>query len=439
MFTVLSSCDKDLNVSLDQTEDNLELTAIDSMSIYVSTAQLSHLPSTESGVLLIGKNSSESTGSIKSSSYFRLTLENYSNNLPNEAKYDSLNLIIKPNKQKYFYGDTTQNQKISVHRLLEPLVSKNLSSNIGNYNIPIYVQGASIFTDQQFDYEEMPLGEITFRPTISSLDSLNIKLDNQLGEDLFDLIKNNDFRVANTESFQEYLKGMVIRPDEENTCIIGFNDTLELQINYSYIGSDGFRKSESKNIVMGSKAFQYNNIEYDRTGSTFEGLNTSTKELKSELTNGDVLIQGGSGTVAKIQIPSLNDFMHIEDITINKVELVIETKADIHGMYPPPSSLMLFIADKNNNPVSFVPVPFGAANQIQYSYFIPGNTTGKNGAYKFDLINYIKNINEPTNAGNSLMLSVGLPDLFSNVNSMLIAKENNKPKIKLNIVYTKFQ
>ena len=244
--------------------------------------------------------------------------------------------------------------------------------------------------------------------------------------------------MADTESFQEYLKGFVIRPDHDNTTVIGFRDSVEIRINYSYTGSDGFKTSESKKIVTGDRNYQYNNIDYDRSNTDFEDLGTSKKEIKSSETNGDTFIQSGTGVVTKIDIPSLHEFMHTPGVSVNKAELIVETKNKIDGSYPAPETLMLFIANNNNNPISFVTYPF-SGNEMQNALYIPGNSTGKDGRYEFDLIEYIKTVNEPQNAGKTLMLSAGINRLFNSTNTLLIAKENQIPKIKLNIVYTQFE
>lgn len=203
------------------------------------------------------------------------------------------------------------------------------------------------------------------------------------------------------------------------------------------MGSDGFPKNGSKVISAGSKAYQYNNIEYDRTGTAYASLNASNRELNSAMTNGEVVIQSGSGVVAKIAIPSLNQFMYEENIAVNKAELIVETTGVNYGFYPNPSSLMLLIANSNGVPISYVRAPFSTS--MQQASFIPGNDAGSNGRYVFNLIDYIKNVNSSAYNGTSLLLSTSSPSLFGTVNSTMIATENGKPKIKLNIVYTKFK
>lgn len=445
-FLVLSStliafvsCDKDLSVSLDQNDDKLGVTTIDSMSVYASTVQLDHLPTHATGKVIVGKAEVPNLGSISASSYFRMALENYNNDFPEDAKFDSINLVLKLDTPRYFFGDTTSYQKLSVHRVNEEIKRTDISEDIGNYEIPVYVQEASIFSDKKFGYDPQPLGEYSFNPKVHSLNKLSIRLDDPFGEELFDQIQTNDHRVSDTESFQDYIKGFVVRPDASNTTIIGFTDSVEMHINYSYVGSDGFKTTGAKKIVMGSRGFQYNQIDYDRSGTDFEDLNTNNKELKSSETNGDVFIQSGSGLVAKIDIPSLREFMHKPGIAVNKAELIIETENDPRDPFAAPEALMLFVANSNNNPVSFVPYPFGGSNNIQNAEFISGNTTGKNGRYEFDLIEYIKTINAPENAEKSLMISAGTNRLFNATNTLRIAKENQTPKIKLNIVYTQFE
>jgi len=128
-----------------------------------------------------------------------------------------------------------------------------------------------------------------------------------------------------------------------------------------------------------------------------------------------------------------------ENLSVNKAELVIETSTpSTNTMYPIPGSLMLFVADHDNIPISFISSPYGTG--IQQAGFIPGNQTGRNGTYTFNLINYLKSLKSTSSFDDkSLFLSVPSPGLFSTFNTTFIATENAKPKIKLNILYTKFR
>lgn len=426
-----------MSVSLDNSNGNLGVVVLDSMTINTSTYQLLHMPSAGTGAMLVGKSAQAESGSVTSSSYFRVQLQTLINDIPANAVYDSVNLVVRPSMNKYFYGDTTKTQTISVHRVTEDIIMKDITNSIDYYNTPIYVTGPTIFNNQKFNFDASPLGDKTFLPSVNSLDSISIKLDQAFGQEIYDMVKANDFNVTTNEAFQQYLKGLVLVPGNQNTAILGLNDTLQMNINYSYVGSDGFMKKGAKVITSSHKAFQYNNIEYDRTGTAYASINATDRELKSAATNGKVLIQAGAGLVAKINIPSLNDFMHEENLAINKVELIVETEGRNYGYYPAPNAMMLLVANSSGVPISYIRAPFSTT--IQQATFIPGNDSGVNGRYIFNLIDYTKNLNEAEYRGTSLLLSAASPALFGTVNNTIIATENGKPKIKLNIVYTKFK
>lgn len=431
------SCDKEMSVSLDNSNENMGIVVVDSMTINTSTFQLLDMPSAGTGTLLVGKSTQPKIGSLKSSSYFLVQLQTLTNDIPANAVFDSINLVLRPNRARYFYGDTTKTQSIAVHRVTEEIVLKDITNSIDNYNTPVYVSGPTIFNNQKFNFDATALGSQSFSPRIRSIDSISIKLNQSLGQEIYDMVRTNDINVTSNESFQKYLKGLVLVPGDQNTVVLGLSDTLKVNVNYSYFGADGFKKQGAKVITAGGKSYQYNNIEYDRTGTAYAALNATNREISSSATNGELLIQSGAGLVAKMTIPSLNDFMHEENLAVNKVELIVETTGNNYGFYPTSNALMLLIANSNGVPISYVRAPFSA--NIQQANFIPGNDSGVNGRYVFNLIDFIKNVNTPEFRGTSLLLSTASPALFGTANATMIATENGKPKIKLNIVYTKFK
>ena len=427
-----------MNVSLDNSNETLGVSMLDSMTVYTSNYQLNNLPSASNGTLLFGKINNPLTGSIKSTPYFRVNLLSVTNDIPADAVYDSLTIVIKPNKNKYHYGDTTRTQTLAVHRVTQDIVTKDIINSIDNYNTPVYVTSANIFTDQKFNYESQPLGQISFTPNLNQLKELNIRMNDEMGREIYNMIKENNWTVSSDESFRQYLKGFALVPGEENSLLWGLNDTVSVNINYSYPGADGFNKKDSKVIISVLNSLQYNHIEYDRSGTPFAALNSTTnRELKSTEADGNIVVQAGSGIVAKMSIPSLNEFMYEDNIAVNRAELIVEVEGNATGTNPVPPSMMLMLANANNVPFTYIRAPF--SQNVLQSSFIPGNDTGVKGKYVFNLIEYIKNINSSEYKNTSLLLSVTSPSLFNTANSAVIATENGKPKVKLNIVYTKFK
>lgn len=433
-----ASCNKDFGISLGNENEDLGVTLIDSLTVTTSTVQLEYLPTSNTGSILVGKVENSAIGATSVSSYFRVALELPNNQLPEDAVFDSVNLVLTPNATKYYLGDTTVQQTIHVHRVTETIELETISSMGGGSNVPVYVTAPAIFSDTEFAYEPRALGSLTFAPRINSIDTLNVRLDDTFGQDLFEQFVMGNATVSNNDNLQQYVKGLVLKPDASNTSLLSLNDTVSIDLNYSYMGSDGFSKKGKISLTTGSPGYQFNSFSYDRTGTKFAALNASNRELSSDDTEGEVFLQAGTGVVTKLEFPSLVQFLSEANMAVNKIELVIETNGLSYGAYPDPNALMLLIANKHTGvPLSFVTNPYSTA--IQTARLAAGNEFGRKSTYTFNLIDYIKTVGNVANAETCLYLAVSSPDVFGRANFATIAQENNKPKVKLNIVYTKFK
>lgn len=441
-FTLIigAACDKDMSVMLDNSAtSNVGVTLVDSFTVQTSTVQLTDIPTASTGTLLVGKAVIPPGGAIQSTAYFRVGFSSLINDIPEAATFDSLSLIIRPSHNAYSVGDTTELQKINVHELTQALATKTATPRFPNQALPVYITGATLFSNQTFSYDSAPIGSVIFRPHLHAIDSLNIRLADQIGQDFFNKIKAGDLQMSSNDNFKEYFKGLALVPDENNTAVIAFQDTLEVRINYSYIGTDGHRLANYKTLSIVEPTYQYNNIITDRTDTPFETL-TETTPLPSSVTGGLTFVQAGSGTVAKIAFPSLKEFLQNENIAINKAELVIETSSIAGDIYPVPNDLMLFIADQDGVPTSYLQSPYGQQGQLQQVPFIAGKEMGQNATYTFNLMLFLQQMKSSTiYDDSSFYLSATSPSLFSSLNTAVIASENAKPKIKLNILYTKFR
>jgi len=437
-----SSCDKDMSVMLDNgATSDVGITHIDSFTVNTSTVQLDNLPMQATGTLLFGKATLAETGSVTATPFFRIGFSTFANDIPENAVFDSLNLVLAPKKPVYAFGDTTVTQQIAVHRVTEEIALTNLTGGVDQESIPAYVGGPSIFSKQAFAYENTPLGSASFLPRVAAGDSVNVPLDSTLGQTLFDFIRSGDVNVSSNANFHAYFRGLALVPDASNTAVIQFNDTIRVAINYSYMGDDGFPKTGAKVLNITQSEFQHNHIAYDRSGTDFAGLNLSNPEIATTSTAGLTYVQAGTGTVAKLLFPSLQEFVRDETIAINKAELVIETTSAASATPNPAlGSLMLYVADERGVPVSFLPTAFGSG--VQQANYRPASAReiDENATYVFNMIAYLRDL-KVTNRYDrtSLYLSAVLADLFTSLNTSVIAREDGKPKIKLNILYTKFK
>ena len=252
------------------------------------------------------------------------------------------------------------------------------------------------------------------------------------------MIKNNDNRIQNSTSFQEYFKGLALVPDNSNTAVIGFKDTVFLQVHYSFLNNEGTKSVGKQYFSIDNKAYQYNQIEADRSATKFAPMTLKNPQITSQQTDGNVFLEGSTGVVAKIEFPTLLELVNNPSIAINKAELVIEVPNGASSIFDQPQSLVLMVASNNGNPISLLTSPYSTTTQ--QATLVRGNDFGSNGTYTFNLIEYLTKIKTTAYNNTSLYLSLPTSGLFSTGNRLILAKDNeNDPKIKLNILYTKFQ
>lgn len=434
----ISACNKDISLSLDNSRDeSMGIVPVDSIQVNASTYQLDDVPTSGTGVILVGNYVNTTTGSVRATSYMRLGIGNITTaSIPTAAQYDSITFVLKPNK--YFYGDTTKTQTIAVHEVKEQITLKEVNSGSDINERPVFVSGAAIYNNQKFAYDPNALGTLSFKPFVHRLDSVAIKLDNTLGNKLFSYIKAGNSAISSNENFVEFFKGIALVPGNNNTAIIGYSDTVFMQIHYNFINEEGFKVNSVAKFNLADKTHQFNNVEANRAGTAFSTLSITNPELNSSVTDGDVFLEGSTGAVVKITFPTLLALVNDPTVAINKAELVIETDSKYHNsFFNSPSSLILMVANSGGNPISMINSPF--TTTVQQAAYIGANDFGANAKYTFNLIEYLNNIKKQSYYNTSLFLSVPTAGLFSNTDQLIVAKDaNNKPKIKLNILYTKF-
>ena len=438
---LLSSCEKDMAIALNNDNvDALNLASVDSLSVQITNLSMQHIPTSGAGAILLGRYTREGVGSVAVAPYFQVEPEDYNyNDIPDDARFDSIKLVLRTHNQFHVQGDTTKSHTIRAHRVTQRLQTTTLQAGgINNVEIPFYVQTPAIFGHQSFQVGETPLGQLSYLPRPGSRQRLAIRLDDAFGKDLFDKMQADDSRVLSAANFTEYMNGFAVVPDDENTSVIAYNDTIRAEIHYSYIGAGGLRTTAQKNLVIRDYNLKYNKYTADRSGTPFQNLSATTP-LPGSQTDGVGLVQAGTGAAVRIEFPSLQNFLQTPGIAVNKMELEVEVQSGQNWMYPLPTGQdapSLYLANSSGVPLNFIRAPF--TTDIQRGQYTPANNTGQNAKYRFNLIEYIRNVNSESTGPRSLVLSFPPPTLVGTANSFMIATEDSKPKIKLNILYTKF-
>ena len=224
---ILTSCDSDVDtgefvVGSDYLAVTNAVISIDTVTVNVSNVKSDSLVTSSQSRILIGIYDDPFFGKVNSESYFQFATSSfnlYSENSDTDATgyvFDSIAMILK--YDKYYYADTTKVQTISFHRVLNKIKSKSDDNNFYN--------------SSTIKYDSNSLGTFSFRPKPIGKDSVNIKISNEFGTEIFNKFKNNE--ITTNDEFTDYLKGFLLKTiSTESSSIIGFNLSSKLRLYYS--------------------------------------------------------------------------------------------------------------------------------------------------------------------------------------------------------------
>ncbi|WP_257666973.1 DUF4270 domain-containing protein [Parapedobacter tibetensis] len=439
-MSMLMACKQGEGISLGNDDSGMGVEIMDTLSVDASTFLLDPLPTAGTGTMLVGNLADSELGALSVSSYFRLGISALTlSSLPDDAVYDSLSLRL--HYSGYYYGDTTTQQKLGLYRLAEDLELTEIPIALEDDEMPIFVQGATLWSDRQFAHDRTPLGEVSFRPRPTSTDdTVKIRVDDALGNALFTMAKNNDVRLTNAEDFVNFLKGFMLVSQGSGGCITGFRDSVLLNLHYSYERqTDGLRVEDTLKFALNERAYQYNQVETDRTGSSLESLSYENNEIPAGATGQKTYVLGTSGLVARLRFPHARAFMNHANIAVSKAQMVIETVQSTYQLHPPPSALNIMVANKYGTPTAYFPASYGSGTQM--ASFQPASLSGGagKGKYVFDLTQYVSDMrNDTASEEESLLLTIPVSTLMNTVDRLVIASDGDRPAIKLHILYTKF-
>lgn len=315
---------------------------IDTVTVEMSTINFDSLVTSNKSRILIGNYDDPIFGKVKSDSYFQLSGASYAlNNTGSDTEavnyvFDSISMILK--YDKYYYGDTTKVQTFDIHRLLQKVKPNTDDSNFYN--------------NSALSYSTESLGKISFIPRPKQKDSINIKMDKEFGEALFQKIKKRE--ITDFDSFTEYLKGLVLVPETSNSSsIIGFSaGSSKMRLYYSKYMADTDEDEQSYilDYTILDKTKQFNSISLDKTGTLLQNLPVSSSNLSSNLTNNQGFIQSGTGVACRVEFPNIKQFKNIStNGAIVNAELILKPINNSYSdKYPLADSLSVFVGDNLN-------------------------------------------------------------------------------------------
>jgi len=383
---LLISCDSSRNEYLagdDWVEPDVRMKLIDTLSLKMSTILMDSVITSGQSKLLLGRTKDDIFGEVKSSSFFEITPSAYSVTNKTTAVYDSIALFLTYND--YYYGDTLKTFKLNVYP-----VENRIKLRSDGY----------LYNTSNTTYTSNEIGSASFLPRPTKEDAyLKIKLNNNYGQSLFNLIKSGT--VTNQEYFLNFFKGLALVPSDENQAFLSFGLTDEITASnetfttvmrmYYHSKSENGTESSQYTIDFNvNSALQYNKITHDFTGSELENL-TSKNPLNSQQANNKAYQFSALGIYTKIEVPYIKNILNLyPNVTILDANMNIKP---VYGTYNGnnylPEKLHYYVADKTNSILS----SFTSTTSQEVSITLSENNEFQdNSIYAISVTDYLKNI-----------------------------------------------
>jgi hypothetical protein len=409
-------------------DNSTNVVAVDTFEVKLSTVFLDSFPTSGTGSLLIGEYKDPYLGVISSKTYAEITYPSILPTLTTLSVYDSIQLIFRLNKT--FYGDTTQVQRYLVSRLTGLLDYPYLDNAFYNKDSIPFDPSILGFTDVQINptagYSSQKAG-----------DSIKINLPDALGHTFFNLLYNQSDTLKNRQTFRGFFNGLAIYPDPNKPgAAYGFKDSLFVRLYYHEPGI--VSQPKTVDFPYTNKPNQFNQISYDRTGTSLANIGPQNIEIPSSATGHVAFEDPITSLYVKMLFPTISDLLHYSDfLAVMKAELVIKP---IDGSYSPifalPAQVNLAMSTQANTLGATLSSGTGNLN-VDYLY-------GANTSYSYDITSYMQQkimAGIEDNKNNGLFLVVPSPAYVTSFNRIAVGDQFSVLKqnqISLKIYYASY-
>lgn len=329
-MVILASCDKENFIGKDllPEEDLLNSERIDTFHIVTYTDRDDSVVTSQNRFYALGTLSNDRYGNSTASIYAQLRLPAANLFFGESPVVDSVVLTMDYSS---YHGDTSLQHSVNIYRVAEPmLTTRNYHNDERFRTLPIPIGRKVNFKANLFDSLTLADGS-KWEP------HLRINLFNSFGTNLINL--DSTFLTSDT-AFIEYLQGICIQPD----TTAGF--------------SNGIMSFDLASSISGVRVY-YRNAEADSLSILFPftGVKTNyfthqygpetdayTALSAPDTTNGDAFtyVQGFGGLRTIVKLPTITD---LQDVSVNKAELVLTMTNDGARFFPAPPKVGLVALD----------------------------------------------------------------------------------------------
>lgn len=427
LVSVIFSCSNDISsIGQNLIDDNTFVEIVEYRITDASTIQLDSFDTSVGyrsetiNSLLIGQAEDPITGFISARPHFGFTPTGFAN-IPNTYVYDSITMVVPYNGLSW--GDTTNVQTFHLHRLKElPILNSRTHLLYDHDTVP---------------YEDSPIASISVLPRHNRLNRMYFKIDDELGRELFEMIRTNDHKIGQAFSFVRYMKGFTIIPDPANTCLLGMHsqsDTLFLKVHYHDKGNKhvySFNNGAMANPYVFTHFSHQAIAPYDAIDSQFDNLAFQDAAVP-DAPEGQLLSQGLNGYMIKMRLPIPQNPGIDQTLVKAEIEMGIQKSSNLHnfGVCDPG---YVFKSDANNK--LLIPITDGKGNAITANITADENYSGQY-KYVINISDYYNTLASSSNASNNnyIIVSVPLSKLGSSFDKMVV---NKFPILK--VYYAKYE
>ncbi|EIJ40044.1 DUF4270 family protein [Galbibacter orientalis] len=414
-----SSYDPDFNAGNSFANSQIRVIEIDTLTIETATIKFDSLITSNSNRILVGKYTDPEFGNVKTASFFEMLPNSYT--IDSEATYDSINLYL--HYDNYYYNDTISYNEIHIKRASEAIKPKE----------------DAFYNTSKIEYDLEDIGMLTYSPRPMEADTLEIKINDDLGKEIFDKLQTK--LITNTDEFKNYFRGITLQPGiNDDGAVIGFStETTSCYMRLYYSVEEDTYTSQSYIDIPINKGTDYvsffNQISTENSNEYLQQLTNQEEGLSSNLSENKSFIQSGIGVATTVKFPTIKSLFDIEgtgtilDATL-KINPVLQSYNDNLSLR---DTLNVYAIDNNNNITQQLTYSDGSAVQAILN---KTDQEFNNIYYALPFGTYVEELlNSQTDDIQAFAL---LPNNYqSSVDRMVIyGNTNTSYKIELNLIYT---
>jgi hypothetical protein len=419
ILIIVSCTDENFSIGGNFIDKEMRIVYIDTSTVKMSTVTIDSLVTSGNEMILAGRYGDTITGITSSTAFLTYSVPGITT-FPEsrEIIFDSVDMVMVLNGEST--GDTTTYHTFNIYPLLEAI------------ELPV---DEEFYNTDKTDYSPSPIASFTIKPKPETGDTLTVRLPDDLGNDLLNIIVNDDKEVLGTQDrFSAYFKGLAVGPGELNNCILGFflSDTsMSMKIYYHYIESS---RIVGNVTISPLKPRSFYGTQTDRSGTIFWDLHKN--EISSKLTKNIAFAQSLTATCIKFEIPYLNNLLETGDIiTVTEAKLKIKPlKGTYSKVNPLPPSLSMYILDKNDVTMGYL--ANSSENDLQTGNLVVDDVLDFETYYSYTITEYINNqLGSLENDKKNMTIMLPQNRISKCLSTLILGNNPQEPNIELQISY----